>query len=292
MIGAGLAGLGAALFLARAQLSIVVYDGGPSRIEVVDQVREYLGFDGWTPADMLNQARQEASRYGAVIRQASVHRITPRQDGLFDVVCAEEHVVARSIVLATGLVDVLPPLTGLSAVWGRDLRVCPCFDGHEVRGKRFVVFGLPERLAQMSAWVSMWSSQVTLVSPHVFSADEADRSRLLGIAHVSAEVGGLVHEGEQLVAVLTSGGSAIDCDAAWIAMPYRAASGLAGGLCEVDELGLVLTDADGRSSRAGVFAVGNASARGALHHLAHAAAAGTHVGPVVTMFLLESRLAR
>jgi thioredoxin reductase len=69
---------------------------------------------------------------------------------------------------------------------------------------------------------------------------------------------------------------------AWIATGLRAASGLAASLCDVDEAGFATTDQHGRTSRPGVFAVGNAT----NPHLAHAAAAETDVGSWVTTYLL------
>src|ERR1700746_790582 len=54
--GGGIAGLGAALFLARAGRSTIVYDAGRSRIFAVERVREFVGFDGWTPEQMLTKA--------------------------------------------------------------------------------------------------------------------------------------------------------------------------------------------------------------------------------------------
>jgi thioredoxin reductase len=86
IVGGGMAGLSAALlFLARAGRSTVVYDVGRSRILAVERVREFLGFDGWTPDEMLVKAREEVLRYGAKIRNGIVEKIEPRIDGLFDV---------------------------------------------------------------------------------------------------------------------------------------------------------------------------------------------------------------
>jgi len=155
IVGGGIAGLSAALFLARAGRSTIVYDAGRSRIFAVERVREFVGFDGWTPEEMLTKAREEVLRYGAQIRTATVTKVEPRSDGLFDVFAPDVTITAKSVVLATGLIDELPPLKGLRKVWGRDLRICPCFDGNEARNQRFVVFGLPERLAQLGSWVSM-----------------------------------------------------------------------------------------------------------------------------------------
>lgn len=290
IVGAGVAGLSAALFLGRAGRSTILYDAGTPRICAVERVREFPGFDGVTPAEMLARIRSEVLRYGAVIRNAFVTHVEPREDGMFNVWTAEDMIVARSVVLATGLTDELPQLTAVPEVWGRDLRVCPCFDGYEVRDQRFVVFGVPERLVHMSSWVSMWSPHVTVVSMATFDEAGEERLRLLGIDIVRAEVTGLVHRDQRLIGVSTASGSMIACDAAWIASKYRAASTLAASLCDVDELGFAKTDANGGTSRSGVFAIGNAS--NPVAHLAHAAAAGTHVGPIVTMYLLESLISR
>jgi thioredoxin reductase len=85
IVGGGIAGLSAALFLARAGRLTTVYDAGRSRILAVDRVREFVGFDGSSPEQMLTKARGEVLRYGARIRDALVERIDPRNDGLFDV---------------------------------------------------------------------------------------------------------------------------------------------------------------------------------------------------------------
>jgi thioredoxin reductase len=112
--------------------------------------------------------------------------------------------------------------------------------------------------------------------------------RLLGIQILHDEVTGLVHQDDRLVALSTESGQEIPCDAAWIATRLKAASNLAASLCEVDEAGFAETDENGRTSRPGVFGIGNAT--NPMAHLAHAAASGTHVGPWVTTYLRESLL--
>jgi thioredoxin reductase len=111
---------------------------------------------------------------------------------------------------------------------------------------------------------------------------------MLGIQILHDEVTGLVHQDDRLVALSTESGQKIPCDAAWIATPLKAASNLAASLCEVDAAGFAKTDENGRTSRPGVFAIGNAT--NPIAHLAHAAASGTQVGPWVTTYLLESLL--
>jgi thioredoxin reductase len=290
IVGAGVAGLSAALFLGRADRSAIVFDGGSTRIESVEEVREYLGFDGLPPQEVLSRASAEVQQYGVEIIRQRVTSVTPRADGLFEVHHGHSVTIARTVVLATGLIDKLPPLSGVPKAWGRDLRVCPCFDGYEVQGKRFVVFGVPKRLVHMASWVWMWSRDVTVVSEHAFTDTELDRLRLLEIDVIADEVTGLLHGGERLEALMTRKGKSIACDAAWIAADMVAASDLAASLCEVDEMGLARVDSAGRTSRPGIFAVGNAADPAA--HLAHASAAGTNVGPHVVMYLLEREIER
>lgn len=126
------------------------------------------------------------------------------------------------------------------------------------------------------------------MSSHSFSHADAERLGLLGIDVVNDEIASLVHEGERLVAVTTSGQLRIPCNSIWAALPWRAASGLAASVCDVDDRGLAVVDAGGQTSCPGVWAVGNAS--NAVAHIAHAAAAGTNVGPLVTLYLLEQEL--
>lgn len=290
IVGAGVAGLSAALFLGRADRSAVVFDGGSTRIESVEEVREYLGFDGLPPQELLSRARAEVQQYGVEIKRQRVTSVRPCADGLFEVHHGHSVTLARTVVLATGLIDKLPPLSGLPKAWGRDLRVCPCFDGYEVRGKRFVVFGVSKRLVHMAAWVWMWSHDVTVVSEHAFTDAELERLRLLDVAVIADEVTGLVHSGKRLEALMTRKGKSIACDAAWIAADMVAASDLSASLCHVDEMGLARVDSAGRTSRPGIFAVGNAADPAA--HLAHASAAGTNVGPHVVMYLLEREIER
>jgi thioredoxin reductase len=289
VVGAGIAGLSAALFLGRAGRSTVVFDGGKPRILLVDTMREHLGFDGMPSATLLAHCREEVRRYGVRIQPERVSQIVARADGLFDIQCGHGLTTARTVVLATGVIDELPALNGLAEAWGNDLRVCPCFDGHDVRDGRFVVFGLPERLAHMASWVSMWSADVTVISTHTFNDADLERIQLSHARIVHDEVAGLVRRDGNMVAVATVSGAEVAADAVWIAANVRAASNLAASLCEVDQIGLAITDKFGRTSLPGLYAIGNA--RDAVAHVAHASADGTTVGPMVTMYLLEQRLA-
>jgi thioredoxin reductase len=273
-------------YSSRENLEAVAEAGGAQM--ALGNGEEQIAEDGMSPLKMLERMRNEVVRYGAHIQSGRVHRVYPRTDGLFDVHSSSGSVTARTIVLATGLVDQVPGVKGLSKTWGNDLRICPCYDGNEMRNQRFVVFGVQERLAQLASWVSVWSPRVTLITEHELDRDGLERLGQLGISVVRDEVSGLVHKNGRLVAVSNVRGRRIDCDAAWVAMRWKAASDLAVTLCEVDGEGLARVDQTGKTSRPGVFAIGNAS--NPIAHLAHATAEGTNVGPHVTNYLLKAKV--
>lgn len=285
IVGGGIAGLSTALFLGRASCSAVLFDVGKSRILSVDTVREYLGHDGQNSAELLADAKTEVEKYGVRFVNELVESIRPREDGYFDVSSATQTLIAKTIVLATGVVDQLPPLTGLRKAWGNDIRVCPCFDGFEVRDKKYVVFGLHERLAHMSSWVWMWSKDVTVVTEQPFSSDDAQKLSALNIDVKVDKVTGLKYIGDKFVGLETASGNVLACDAAWIAAWEKATSTLAETLCDVDERGIAIIDANCITSRAGVFAVGNAADPWA--HIAQSASMGSTAGPVVVNYLLD-----
>src|SRR5258708_16248153 len=113
VVGAGAAGLSAALYLSRARRRTVVYDGGPTRNSTTEQVHELLGHEGNTPADLQERGRAEVASYGGEIRSEAVLKIEPRSDGLFDVWTRQRLATAPTLALPTRLLDPLPLLPRL-----------------------------------------------------------------------------------------------------------------------------------------------------------------------------------
>ncbi|MGP4016694.1 NAD(P)/FAD-dependent oxidoreductase [Saccharopolyspora sp. 5N708] len=289
-MGAGAAGLSAAIFLARARRRVVVFDGGPKRIDAVRHIHELLGHDGMTPAEFLERGQHEIQRHGGQIRRERVLDVEPSDGGHFHVRSEQGVVDARAIIFATGLIDVVPSVPGLQEIWGEDAQVCPCFGGYEDRDKRLVAFGIGERLAQSAKFLTAWSRSVTAVTTFDFDSRTRERLQHLGVEIVSDDVAALDLDAGRLTGVVTAQGRRIPCDAVYASTPLRAASDLPSRLCEVDADGFATVDANGHTSRPGVWAIGNAS--DPIGHLAHALADGTRVGPWVNDFLIESDLAR
>lgn len=100
-IGGGVAGLSAAIFLARASVSVAVFDGAESSLYRVSRVNNYLGFpDGVSGADLIALGRRQAQRFGAIVRDENVRAVERAQDG-FALTTEASEVSADFIVLAS-----------------------------------------------------------------------------------------------------------------------------------------------------------------------------------------------
>ena len=142
IIGAGPAGLQAALTLGRMHRSVLVFDSGEYRNGPAKPMHNVLANDGTAPSAFRAAARAQLSEYETVaVRDAEVTRVRAVDRG-FETVLADgtvEH--ATRILLATGMVDDLPAVPGLAELWGTRAFACPFCDGHEFAGRRIGVLG-------------------------------------------------------------------------------------------------------------------------------------------------------
>lgn len=170
-------------------------------------------------------------------------------------------VSARKLLVATGLRDELPGITGLRERWGSDVLHCPYCHGWEVRDKALGVLWNGPDTARFANIVRQWTTDLVLFAPDDVLA-EADRP-LLAARSVRVVEGGVdrvVVEGDQLTRVLLRDGRSVTRDALFV--PPRLVpndSLLTGFGCLKDDLGWVVVGLNGTTSVPGVWAAGNVS---------------------------------
>lgn len=139
VVGGGAAGLNGALMLARSRRSVVVIDSGTPRNAPAEAMHGSIALDGTPPTEILKRGREQARSYGALVvfgEVASARAADPSADGdlRFNVTLADgRSVTARRVLVATGLRDVLPDVSGLAEHWGNSVVHCPYCHGWEVR---------------------------------------------------------------------------------------------------------------------------------------------------------------
>jgi thioredoxin reductase len=257
VVGGGAAGLSAALVLGRARRRVAVVDAGAPRNAPAAHLRGFLSRDGMAPADLLAAGRVEVSRYSVELVYDQVMGIDPG----FDVRLAGGRVLtARRILVATGIRDELPDISGVQERWGRDLLHCPYCHGWEVRDQPLGVLGTVPGSVQHAELVRQWSDDVVFfVNSYDLTSAERARLEARGVRVVTGEVVRLVIADDRLCGVELVDGQVVARTAVFVRPVNRPPTdGLLAGLgCAVDETGFVQVDRTGRTSNPGVWAAGN-----------------------------------
>lgn len=166
VIGAGPAGLTAAIYLARFRRRIAVLDSGRSRAALIPVTHNFPGYpEGIGGPALLRQLAAQAERFGVRILPALVTHLGFHDGGDFEAVTATERLPARTVLLATGSIDLTPPWpTARDAVRGGYLRYCPVCDGYEVSDRKVAVLGRGEHGAREALFVRHFTPRLTLLT--------------------------------------------------------------------------------------------------------------------------------
>lgn len=170
VVGAGPAGLSAAVYCARFLRSALVLHDGKARALRIPLTHNVPGFpDGVSGTDLIARMTEHATSYGAVISEAKIISIGLRAEHGF-VIEAEEgrRWYSRSVIMATGI-DLnqiaLPDDVHEAAIRLNVLRYCPVCDAYEHKGKRIAVVGCDVQGAAEALFLRTYSPDVTLI-PH------------------------------------------------------------------------------------------------------------------------------
>lgn len=258
IIGGGPAGLQAALTLGRMHRRALLLDSGDYRNGTVRHAHNLLTNDGRDPAEIRRRGRAEIAAYDTVeIRDAAAEAVV-RHDEALAVVVDGEQLPTHAVILATGVVDELPPIPGLEENWGDRVANCPFCHGHEFAGRPVAVLNATPHATRLARMLEPVASEVYVVDP--------------------ARVQHIDRAPDALRLALTDGGS-LEVAGAFIAPTWHASAPFAAQLgLAVAETGAVRTDAFGRTSAPGVYAVGDHAQPehlpGPMFSLAAAIAAG------------------
>lgn len=270
IVGGGPAGLSAALTLGRARRRVLLCDAGPS-FEGAAPVQNFLTRDGTRPEEFRRLARVQLAPYTSVeIRDARVDSIGGTA-GAFDVHLGDgTTVVARRILLCTGLIDELPELEGFRELWGTSIFPCPYDHGWEARDQAFGVLASTASQLDLALLLRGWTNQVVALTHDQFTVPGELAARLAraGVRLEQRRIARLVTRNGHLESVALVGSGAPVRLQALFARPPRHQVPLVAALeLTLTPDGYVLVDERlGATSRPGVYAGGEltSSTQGAL----------------------------
>jgi thioredoxin reductase len=264
IVGAGPAGLSAALMLGRCRRRVVVIDDGLPRNRAARTTHGFLTRDGTAPTELLELGRAELARYKTVhIRSGTVAAADGRR-GAFVVRCDDGRTFqGRRLVLATGVVDQLPAIPGLEALYGRSVHHCPFCDAYEYADRPLAVYGRGRGGVEAALVLRAWSEDVVLITDgKLLGRDARTRCGRHGIAIREDPVRRLIGRGGRLERIEFRGGPTLKRAALFFATSQQQRSDLARNLgCEFTAAGAVMTKDHETTNVPGVYVVGDASHR-------------------------------
>ncbi len=284
IIGGGGAGLTAALYTSRANLSTILFEklmpGG--QIASTDLVENYPGFpEGVLGPDIAQKMETQAKRYGTQFLYEEVKEIR-RKDGNFEIVTGEGGHVARTVILAMGASFRRLGVPNEKEFTGKGVSYCATCDGAFFKGKEIFVVGGGDSALQEGIFLTRFASKVTVVhrrdqlraSPILQDRAKANaKIHFLWDTVVDRIEGGKRVESVLLKNVKRQQTSSLKTDGIFIFIGHDPASACVKGFVETDEKGYVVTGGNCATSVPGVFAAGEVR-RGAVWQLVAACGEG------------------
>lgn len=179
VVGAGPAGLSAALMLGRCRRSVLVCDVGEPRNARSAAMHGYLTRDGLQPGEFLRLAQEEVRRYPTVEFHRSEIVDAGRTSGGFTAVCAGGlQLSGRKLLLATGVVDELPDVDGLRELYGRSVHHCPYCDGWEWRDQPLAIYGRGNTGSALALELTVWTDDLVLCTDGPSGLSEKEGTEL------------------------------------------------------------------------------------------------------------------
>lgn len=293
IVGGGPAGLSAALMLGRCRRRVLVCDAGQPRNAASQHLHGYLTRDGINPREFLRLAREELKQYDTVeVREERVADAACERAAFQATLSTGAVVHARKLLLATGVVDNIPEIEGLRALYGRSVFHCPYCDGWELRDQRIAIYGRGARGAGLALELTAWSRDLVLLTDGPADMEDDERQRLdrNGIGVREDRVRRLDGRDGILERVVFADDSHIPCRALFFTTGQEQRSHLAVSLgCEFNEKGTVSTGKYETTHLPGLYVAGDASR--AVQWVVVAAAEGAEAAFSINQALIKEDLA-
>jgi len=289
IVGGSTAGLSAALYLGRFRYKVLIIDSQKPANRFSHASHSFFTRDGVSPAELVAIGKEQLSRYETISFQTGeATNIIP--DGKqFEVILADgSRYSTRKVLLATGLKDTMPPITGIDQFWGSSIFHCPYCDGWEQRDQPIVIINRGKAALHISRLLRMLTANLTICSNGDPEMDSDQLAFLTnqGIPLVETVIERVEGDGREIKNIVFADGSNLACKAIFIAPTVSQHSGFAAQLgCEFMPNGTVKIDENGRTSVKGIYAAGDTSSPS--RQLIFAASQGAYAAIGINMDLID-----
>jgi thioredoxin reductase (NADPH) len=260
IVGGGLAGISAAIYLGRAMRRACVIDEGHSLALWEPEVQNYLGFpDGISGKELLQKGRCQAERYGVSFltdRIEAAHR-----EGQEFTLQGKDHTYkARRLLLATGLYHLPPDVPGVDDCLGHSMFFCKDCDAYRVQGRRIAIIGHNNEAVEYALAMLLYSPCVIIARNAQDRSWDDQHETWIKEHHIPVFPGRITHvehERGQVLSIAFDGGNCFAVDSIFTTRGDVYHNALAHGLgAKLDSEGQIVVDEDMLTTVPGLYAAG------------------------------------
>ncbi|MDH0030022.1 MULTISPECIES: NAD(P)/FAD-dependent oxidoreductase [unclassified Acinetobacter] len=269
IIGGSYAGLAAAMPLARARRNVVIIDAGQRRNRFAEYSHGFLTRDGTKASEIAQIAKEQVLAYKTVQwEDGSVKRIERVNDGFAVCIDATRSVTARRLIIAAGITDQLPEISGLAERWGKTIFHCPYCHGYELNQGKIGIIASSEHSAHMAMMLPDWGKTTIFINDYPVPDELLVQLKARGV-HIENRA---IQEITGRSDVVLADGSVIQLDGIFATTKCTIAQDWIFKLgCEIEQNAMgeaIKTNTMKETSVAGIFACGDVARLGSSVPLA------------------------
>lgn len=279
IVGSGPAGVSAALYLARAGVSVTILSKDGGALLKADKIENYYGFaEPISGKELYEQGLANAKRLGCTVKEEEVIGVSFLNT--LAVQTTEATYEAEAVILATGASRTAPKIDGLARLEGHGVSYCAICDAFFYRRKNVAVIGSGEYALHEAQTLLPVAGSVTMLTngaPLTVEVPESiavDTRKIVSIDGEDAVSGVTFADGETLAA-----------DGVFVAVGVASSADLARKLGALTEGNRIVTNENGETNLPGLYAAGDCT--GGLLQIAEAVAKGAKAGLAAVRFLRE-----
>lgn len=269
IIGSGPAGLTAAVYAARANLSPLLIEGWQSggQLTTTTEVENYPGFaKGIMGPELMKEMRAQAERFGTEFLTGDVSAVDLKTGPFTITIDGEQTVHTKTLIIATGASAIQIGVKNEARLTGHGVSTCATCDGFFFKGKELIVVGGGDSAMEEATFLTKFASKVSIVhrrdklrASKIMQDRAVKNEKITFIWNSAVEdiLGKDVVTGARLKNLVTGKTTELPCAGVFVAIGHRPNTALFAGQIKMDAKGYIQTEKGTATSVPGVFAAGD-----------------------------------